>query len=61
MVPSLVDRGRTRCPTQNARNRDSSVRSDLIGFRFDLLEHVEVVLVSGSWHPLEDTDFTRGK
>ena len=60
-IPSLVSWSRTRCPIQDPRNRDGSIGPNLIGFRFDLFEHVEVVFMPGGSHALEDADITAGK
>src|SRR5271156_6079238 len=60
-VPSLIDRSRTRRPIQNPRNCNGSIGPNLIGFRFDLLEHVEVALMPGGSHTLEDADITTGE
>src|SRR5260370_24723436 len=55
-VPPRVGWGRTRCPIPNPRNGDSGVGPNLIGFRSYLFEHVEIVLMPGLPHALEDAD-----
>jgi len=55
-VPPRVGWGRTRCPIQNPRNGDCGVGPNLIGFRSYLFEHVEIVLMPGLPHALEDAD-----
>jgi hypothetical protein len=41
---------------ENGRNGNGRVGPNLISLRPDLLEHVEVVLMTRLPHPLEDTD-----
>src|SRR5271156_20841 len=60
-APSRVDRSRTRCPIQNPRNSYGSIGPNLIGFRFDLFEHIEIVCMSRFAHALEDADFAARK
>src|SRR5476649_2856188 len=55
-TPQLVGRCRTRCPIQNSWNGDGGVGPNLIGVRSDLFEHVEIVLMAGLAHLLEDAD-----
>ncbi len=57
-VPSRLGWSRTRCPKQDPRNRDSGIGPNLVGFRFDLLEHIEVVSMPIGSHTLEDADIT---
>jgi hypothetical protein len=57
-TPPLVGWSRTRCPIQNSWNSDCSVDPNLIGFRFYLFKHVEIVFVADFPHALEDADIT---
>jgi len=43
-------------PNTNPWNGDCRVSPNLIGFLFDLFEHVEIVLMAGLPHALEDAD-----
>jgi len=55
-VPPRVAWSRTRCPIQDSWNGDCGVSPNLIGVRSDLFEHVEIVLMAGLPHALENAD-----
>ena len=55
-TPPLLRWSGTRSPIQNAWNGGGRISPNLIGLRADLLEHVEVVLVTRPPHSLEDAD-----
>ena len=55
-APSRVSWSRTRRPIQNPWNGDRGVSPNSIGVRPDLFKHVEIVLMAGFSHALEDAD-----
>src|ERR1700734_419023 len=55
-APTRLGWSRSRCPIQNPWNGDCGISPDLNGIRPDLFEHVEIVLMAGLPHALENAD-----
>jgi hypothetical protein len=60
-VPGLRSGCGARCPVEDARNRNSRIFSNLIGFRSDLLEHVKIVPLAGRAHCIQHARVARGE